>query len=98
MKSNESVRTSFARRREFINLITIAYFLDSKDESLERYVDFLSEEENFAVIQLLSPHIIKYFSVSLILNKSLHKNRKFDLHNLIEAIRRKIFKQQDPFT
>jgi len=60
-------------------------------------VDFLSEEENFSVIQLLSPYIIRYFSVSLILNKSLHKNRKFDLYNLIEAIRRKVFKQQDPF-
>jgi hypothetical protein len=34
--------------------------------------------------------------VALLLNKTLHKNRKFDLFSLIEALKRKIFKYRDP--
>jgi hypothetical protein len=32
------------------------------------------------------------------LNKTLHKNRKFDLYTLVEALKRKIYKYRDPFT
>lgn len=40
---------------------------------------------------------MRYLAVSLILNKALHKNRKFDLFTFVEAIRRKVFKYSDPF-
>lgn len=42
-----------------------------------------SEEENSAVVQLLCPYIVRYLAVALILNKTLHKNRKYDLFTLI---------------
>lgn len=78
-------------------MITIAFFLDSKEENFEKYVNFCSEEENSTVIQLICPYIERYLAVSLILNKALHKNRKFDLFTFVEAIRRKVFKYADPF-
>lgn len=60
-------------------------------------MEFCSDEENSAVLQLVAPHIIRYISVALILNKTLHKNRKFDLYSLVESIRRRIYKGSDPF-
>jgi hypothetical protein len=32
------------------------------------------------------------------LNKTLHKNRKFDLFAFVEGLRRKVYKYSDPFT
>lgn len=56
------------------------------------------QEENSAVVQLLCPYIVRYLAVALILNKTLHKNRKYDLFTLIETLRRKVYKESDPFT
>lgn len=49
------------------------------------------------MLQLVAPHVVRYISVALILNKTLHKNRKFDLYSLVESIRRRIYKGNDPF-
>jgi hypothetical protein len=97
-KLNELVKESYSRRREFLHLATLAYFLETREESFERYVDYCSEEENSAVLQLFCPYLVRYLCVALMLNKTLHKNRKFDLYTLVEALKRKIYKYRDPFT
>lgn len=78
----------------------MVYFTKTKDEDLEKYVDFCNDKACFSVIQLLSPHLLRYLTVAAIVNKNLHKNRSysFDLYKLTEIIKRGVVKYSDAFT
>lgn len=81
-------------------LATIVYFTKTRDEDLEKYVDLCNDKSCFSVIQLLSPHLLRYLTVAAIVNKNLHKNRvySFDFYKLTEIIKRGVVKYSDPFT
>ena len=75
------------------------FFTKTRDEDLEKYVDICNDKSCFSVIQLLSPHLLRYLCVAAIVNKNLHKNRNyaFDFYKLTEIIKRKVLKYTDPF-
>lgn len=85
----------YARKEEFLNLAIIVYFQDPSEEDFEKFVDLCTNKDYFAVVQLVCPHILKYLCVSYILNKTLHKNRQYDLFMLLEIIRRRVVKYSD---
>lgn len=94
------VKQNYAQKEEFLQLVTLVYFTKTRDEDLEKYVDLCNDKACFSVIQLLSPHLLRYLTVAAIVNKNLHKNRNysFDLYKLTEIIKRGVVKYSDPFT
>ena len=93
------VKQNYAQKEEFLTLATIVYFTKTRDEDLEKYVDLCNDKACFSVIQLLSPHLLRYLTVAAIVNKNLHKNRNysFDLYKLTEIIKRGVVKYRDPY-
>ncbi len=93
------VKQNYAQKEEFLALATLVYFTKTRDEDLEKYVDLCNDKACFSVIQLLSPHLLRYLAVAAIVNKNLHKNRNysFDLYKLTEIVKRGVVKYSDPF-
>ena len=87
----------YARKQEYLNLAILVYFNDPTEEDLEKFADLCTSKEYFSVAQLVCPHVLKYLCVAYILNKTLHKNRQYDLFMLLEIIRRKVIKYSDSF-
>lgn len=75
----------------------MAFFIQPYEQDFEKFTDIVTSQEYYSITQLSSQHIFRYICVCLIMNKTLHKNRQFDLYMLIEVIRRKVIKLDDPF-
>jgi translation initiation factor 3 subunit E len=62
-------------------------------------VDYCTGDKSyFSVVQITCPELVRYLTVSIILNKTLQNNRNFDLFRLAEVINRKYVKYSDCFT